>query len=154
MRSQIGTGPDEVLLRLNVTGLCYSDIHYMMGDLGIGTMSARGVRSPGHEGAGVVVKVGSNVKNFKVGDRGGVKPTWTTCGACEMCWSGFETHCGKRLMSGLDIVGTHACILPSKSKQTRPKSECFLQARISSISLVRRGTRPPSRTVCRTKLPL
>jgi threonine dehydrogenase-like Zn-dependent dehydrogenase len=37
-------------------------------------MTDFGIRSPGHEGAGVVVKIGSNVKNWKVGDRGGVKP--------------------------------------------------------------------------------
>ncbi|OAP53745.1 hypothetical protein AYL99_12083 [Fonsecaea erecta] len=36
-----------------------------MGDLGTPPMSAFGVRSPGSEGAGVVVKVGSNVKNWK-----------------------------------------------------------------------------------------
>ena len=52
-------GPDDLLIRLNCTGLCMSDVHYMLKDLATrsGQMDDHGVRSPGHEGAGVVVKV-------------------------------------------------------------------------------------------------
>ncbi|KAL2009907.1 hypothetical protein VTN00DRAFT_5714 [Thermoascus crustaceus] len=101
-------GPDEVLLKLNITGLCYSDIHYMLHDLGTSKMSDCGVRSPGHEGAGVVVKVGSNVKNVKVGDRGGVKPIWGTCGSCQMCWDHkTEVYCRKQKLTGLHCPGTY-----------------------------------------------
>jgi alcohol dehydrogenase, propanol-preferring len=68
-------GPNELLLKLNCTGLCMSDVHYMLNDLPLPKqMQDYGVYSPGHEGAGVVVKVGSNVTGWKVGDRGGVKP--------------------------------------------------------------------------------
>ena len=51
-------GPGQLLIKLNVTGLCGSDVHYMLNDLGspVG-MKDFNVRSPGHEGAGVVVKV-------------------------------------------------------------------------------------------------
>jgi propanol-preferring alcohol dehydrogenase len=102
-------GPDEVLLKLNITGLCYSDLHYMMGDLtALPKMSACGVRSPGHEGAGVVVKVGEKVTNFKVGDRGGVKPLWSTCGACVHCFGGKEVHCRKGVLTGLACPGTES----------------------------------------------
>lgn len=102
----IDPGPDEVLLKLNVTGLCYSDFHYMLNDLGTGKMSDCGVRSPGHEGAGVVVKVGSNVTDVKVGDRGGVKPVWGTCGSCRMCWDHrTEMYCPKVKMTGLHCPG-------------------------------------------------
>jgi propanol-preferring alcohol dehydrogenase len=47
-------------------------------------MSMFGVRSPGHEGAGVVVKLGANVKNFKLGDRAGIKPLTDVCQSCEV----------------------------------------------------------------------
>ena len=64
------------------------------------------IRSPGHEGAGVVVKIGANVKNWKVGDRGGVKPMWDICGNCDMCWDGLhETYCANAIPTGLRIAG-------------------------------------------------
>lgn len=78
----------------------------MLHDLGMSKMSDCGVRSPGHEGAGVVVKVGSNVKNVKVGDRGGVKPIWSTCGSCQMCWDHkTEVYCRKQKLTGLHCPG-------------------------------------------------
>jgi propanol-preferring alcohol dehydrogenase len=50
-------------------------------------LSQLGVRSPGHEGAGVVVQVGASVagKEWKVGDRVGIKPVWDACMNCERC---------------------------------------------------------------------
>lgn len=112
-------GPDDVLLRLNATGICYSDLHYMMNDLGFYPMSQHGVRSPGHEGAGVVVAVGSNVKNWKIGDRGGVKPTFDVCMNCDLCWDGkHETYCEQSLNTGLDVAGTYQQYLASPAKYT------------------------------------
>ncbi len=76
-------GPTELLLRLNCTGLCMSDVHYMLNDLPLPKqMQDFGVYSPGHEGAGVVVKVGSQVRGWNVGDRAGVKPMWDVCKSC------------------------------------------------------------------------
>jgi propanol-preferring alcohol dehydrogenase len=99
-------GPDDLLLRLNATGVCYSDLHYMLDDLPMPKMSDFKVRSPGHEGAGVVVKVGANVKNWKVGDRGGVKPMWNVCMNCEWCWDGLhETYCSGAMATGLMTAG-------------------------------------------------
>lgn len=68
-------------------------------------MSAYGVKSPGHEGAGVVVKVGSGVSSWKVGDRAGVKPTWDTCMACRLCWDRLECHCPEAVPTGLKVPG-------------------------------------------------
>jgi alcohol dehydrogenase, propanol-preferring len=100
------SGPNELLLRLNATGLCYSDIHYMLEDLPMPKMSSFNVRSPGHEGAGVVVKIGSDVKTWKVGDRAGVKPMWDTCMNCEWCWDGkHETYCAGAVATGLTVAG-------------------------------------------------
>lgn len=98
---------DEVLIRLNVTGICYSDLHFMAGDLDLPAMSTFGVRSPGHEGAGIVVKVGSNVKNWKVGERAGLKPVWDTCGNCTLCWSGKEAHCLDSVHAGIMKAGSY-----------------------------------------------
>src|ERR1700761_3365755 len=68
-------------------------------------MSFFGVRSPGHEGAGVVVKTGANVKNFKVGDRAGVKPLMDVCGSCHLCWNGMENYCPNATHTGLMCTG-------------------------------------------------
>lgn len=99
--------PDEVLIRLNVTGICFSDIHFMAGDLDLPAMSEFGVRSPGHEGAGVVVKIGANVNNWKVGQRAGLKPVWSTCGNCTLCWSGKEAHCPHSIHTGIMRAGSY-----------------------------------------------
>lgn len=69
-------------------------------------MSTFGVCSPGHEGAGIVVKAGANVKNFKVGDRAGIKPIMDTCGSCDLCWSDKETYCAGVVHTGLMVPGT------------------------------------------------
>ncbi|KAL1848847.1 hypothetical protein Plec18170_007863 [Paecilomyces lecythidis] len=98
-------GPEELLIKLNVTGLCYSDIHYMLEDLPLPRMSHFGVSSPGHEGAGIVVAMGNNVTGWKIGDRAGVAPTWDTCMTCELCASDMECHCPEAIPTGLKTPG-------------------------------------------------
>lgn len=84
----------------------------MAGDIGMPFMSHFGSRSPGHEGAGVVVKLGSNVKNWKVGERAGVKPMLDTCGDCELCFSDKEAHCAKAIHTGLMCTGSYQVCFP------------------------------------------
>ncbi|KAK5019257.1 chaperonin 10-like protein [Cryomyces antarcticus] len=113
-------GPDEVLLKLNATGLCMSDVHFMLNDWAVPPMSTFNIRCAGHEGAGVVVKVGSEVKGWKVGDRGGVKPLWDVCGQCELCWDGKENYCQKAVYTGLAATGTYQQYITSPAKYTSP----------------------------------
>ncbi|KAJ5583139.1 Polyketide synthase enoylreductase [Penicillium sp. DV-2018c] len=113
-------GPDDILIKLNCTGLCSSDIHLMQNDLGTPPMSTWGVRSPGHEGAGVVVKVGANVKHFKLGDRAGIKPIMDTCGSCEHCWDDKETYCKAAIHTGLMTAGTYQQYLVSPARYASP----------------------------------
>ncbi|CAI7630241.1 unnamed protein product [Penicillium discolor] len=113
-------GPDDILIRLNFTGLCSSDIHMMKGDLGVPPMSTFGVRSPGHEGAGIVVKAGANVKNFKLGDRAGIKPITDTCGSCAMCWDDKETYCKTAIHTGLMTPGTYQQYIVSPARYASP----------------------------------
>lgn len=77
----------------------------MQGDLGLPPMSTFGVRSPGHEGAGIVVRVGANVRNFQLGDRAGIKPIMNTCGSCVHCWDDKETYCREATHAGLMVAG-------------------------------------------------
>jgi propanol-preferring alcohol dehydrogenase len=62
---------DDILVKIIFSGVCHTDIHVWMGDLPVKNKEFPIVG--GHEGAGIVVKVGNNVKNFKVGDRAGVQ---------------------------------------------------------------------------------
>lgn len=112
-------GPDDVLIKLNATGICYSDIHYMLNDLPLPPMSTFGVKSPGHEGAGVVVAVGSNVRNWKVGDRAGIKPAYDACFNCELCWTGKETYCEESPQIGLQFPGSYQQYLLSPARYTQ-----------------------------------
>jgi Zn-dependent alcohol dehydrogenases len=60
-------GPDEVLIKVKYCGICHSDLHIVDGDW---ESWVKLPVLPGHEVAGIVEKVGSNVKNVKQGDRG------------------------------------------------------------------------------------
>ena len=77
----------EVLVRFEASGLCHSDDHVRTGDMP--------VRFPivgGHEGAGVVEKVGPLVDRVKVGDRI-VCSFIPVCGTCHSCSTGAQNLC-------------------------------------------------------------
>lgn len=82
-----------------------SDVHFMMNDWAQPKMSHFGTTCAGHEGAGVIVKVGDHVKSLKVGMRAGFKPIADTCGSCEHCRHGNETYCLKATFTGLHTDG-------------------------------------------------
>ncbi|KAH7069217.1 chaperonin 10-like protein [Paraphoma chrysanthemicola] len=112
-------GPDDILIKLNASGLCYSDIALMAGEFPQ-RMSAFNCRTPGHEGSGVVVKLGENVKNWKIGDRAGVKPIRSVCNACELCWDGLENYCRNATHSGNTETGTFQHYITAPAKYTTP----------------------------------
>jgi alcohol dehydrogenase, propanol-preferring len=93
-------GPEDVLIRINATGLCMSDVHFMSNDWGIAPMSYFGTQCAGHEDAGVIVKVGERVKRLKVGQRAGFKPIAETCGSCQLCVDGQEQYCAAAKLTG------------------------------------------------------
>ena len=82
---------DDVLIKMGVVGVCGSDIHYY--DTGrIGVQIVEYPFAVGHEGAGVVEKIGSAVKNVKPGDRIVIEPS-ISCGECEQCKAGRPHTC-------------------------------------------------------------
>lgn len=90
----------------------------MLADWGVGKQSQFGTRSPGHEGAGVIVKVGSGVKKLKVGQRAGFKPIADVCGECEQCRTGRETYCNSAVLTGLHVNGTFQQYVKSPERYT------------------------------------
>lgn len=75
----------EVMVKIEFTSLCHTDVYSVSGD----DPSAKFPMIPGHEAAGVVVKVGEGVTNVKEGDH--VIPVWKPeCGECEYCVRGLN----------------------------------------------------------------
>ncbi|KIW14266.1 hypothetical protein PV08_07048 [Exophiala spinifera] len=109
-------GSTEVLIKLNVTGLCLTDVHFMMNDWAFPKMSDMGVSCAGHEGAGVIVKIGESVKSCKVGERAAYGPIHSTCSLCDSCKSGRETYCPQAVYTGGTVDGTYKqyCAVPEQ----------------------------------------
>ena len=84
-------GPDEVLVKLEYIGICGSDIHYYEHGK-IGDFVVEGDFILGHECAGTIQQVGSNVHHLQVGDRVALE-RGATCGQCEYCKSGRYNLC-------------------------------------------------------------
>jgi uncharacterized zinc-type alcohol dehydrogenase-like protein len=82
-------GPDDVAIEIKYCGVCHSDLHMAKNDLG----STRYPIVPGHEIAGVVTAVGSNVTRFREGDRVGVGCMVDSCRTCPSCLEGEEQYC-------------------------------------------------------------
>lgn len=80
-------GPHEVLIRTAACGLCHSDLHFIEG-----TYPHPLPAIPGHEAAGVVEAVGSEVRTVKVGDAV-VTCLSAFCGHCEFCVTGRMSLC-------------------------------------------------------------
>ncbi|GAA0178346.1 sorbitol dehydrogenase [Clostridium sediminicola] len=81
----------EVLVKLEYVGICGSDLHYYE----TGRIGNYIVEPPfvlGHEPGGVVIEVGSEVTDLKVGDRVALEPG-KTCGKCEFCKTGRYNLC-------------------------------------------------------------
>ncbi|HWC80345.1 MAG TPA: NDMA-dependent alcohol dehydrogenase [Pseudonocardiaceae bacterium] len=95
---------NEVLVRFHAAGLCHSDDHAATGDMPVGRLPLIG----GHEGAGVVERVGPGVRSLAVGDHV-VAQFVPSCGRCEPCSSGRGNLCdlGVHALAGSMADGTY-----------------------------------------------
>ncbi|MCP2251069.1 NAD(P)-dependent alcohol dehydrogenase [Lentzea aerocolonigenes] len=84
-------GAHDVLIDIKFAGICHSDIHQVNEGWGEGIFPM----VPGHEIAGVVAEVGSEVTKYAVGDRVGVGCMVDSCRECEYCLRGLEQYCAK-----------------------------------------------------------
>ena len=90
-------GPGQALIQIMATGVCHTDLHAADGDWPVKPSPPF---IPGHEGAGVVVKLGPGVTHLEVGDRVGLAWLHSACGHCEFCLTGWETLCHEQKNSG------------------------------------------------------
>ena len=101
-------GADDVLIEVEVCGVCHSDLHVADGDW---TQLAGIVKKPlilGHEIVGRVVERGAAVQSVQVGERVGVPWVQWTCGQCEFCREGSENLCVRQRITGVMVDGGYA----------------------------------------------
>jgi L-iditol 2-dehydrogenase len=123
----------DVLIRMKTVGVCGSDVHYYVS----GKIGSQVVEYPfavGHEGAGIVEKIGPKVSKVKPGDRIAIEPAMN-CGECDQCLVGRPHTCRKLKFLGCPkqaegclseyIVLPEHCCLPIRDTMT------FDQAAIS-----------------------
>ena len=98
--------PDEVLVRVEATAICGSDLHFYNWD----PFAQSKLKLPltiGHEFAGEIVEVGNAVKNFKVGDYV-TADSHISCGHCPVCKIGLQHICQNLKIFGNEVNGSFA----------------------------------------------
>lgn len=95
-------GPGQVLVRMEACGLCHTDIHAAHGDWPVKPSPPF---TPGHEGVGIVERIGPDVTARQVGDRVAIAWLGHACGSCSYCIRGWETLCESQQNSGYSIDG-------------------------------------------------
>ena len=96
-------GPNQVLIRIRASGICYTDVHQTRGEL-----PGDFPRILGHEPVGEIVAVGPGVRTRQVGDRVGVPWIQASCGRCEWCRRGRPMFCAGQVTTGGQLAGGHA----------------------------------------------
>jgi propanol-preferring alcohol dehydrogenase len=93
----------QVRVRVQVCGLCHTDLHTVEGDLAL----SRQPVVPGHQVVGIIDAVGPGVR-LKEGDRVGVPWLYSTDGTCDFCRRGAENLCDNARFTGLHADGGYA----------------------------------------------
>lgn len=154
-------GPKDVMIEIKFAGICHSDIHTGRGEWGEITYPL----VPGHEIAGIVTEVGSEVAKYKVGDRVGVGCMVNSCGECANCEKGLEQFClngmvgtynsvdkygnGERTQGGYSthIVVTEKFVLSIPDGLPLDKAAPLLCAGITTYSPLRHWNTGPGKKV-------
>lgn len=98
-------GPHDVLIQVKACGVCGTDVHIYEGDKGAAEVTPPTIL--GHEFAGIISEVGSQVKNYKPGDRVCIDPN-CYCGACDPCRNGVVHYCENMIGYGTTVDGGFA----------------------------------------------
>lgn len=98
-------GAGQVLVRIEASGLCHTDIHAAHGDWPVKPTPPF---VPGHEGVGLIEAVGAGVDPLRVGSRVAIPWLGHACGHCDHCVRGWETLCEQQQNTGYSIDGSFA----------------------------------------------
>lgn len=97
-------GKGEVLIRVQVCGVCRTDLHVIEGELA----PRKSPVIPGHQVVGLIEKLGEGSKRFAIGTRAGVAWLHKTDGVCEYCARGEENLCDNPVFTGYTANGGYA----------------------------------------------
>jgi S-(hydroxymethyl)glutathione dehydrogenase / alcohol dehydrogenase len=111
-------GPDEILVDTAAAGLCHSDLYHLRGVFEIPRPTVLG-----HESAGVVVEVGTNVEAFRPGDHV-ITCLAASCGRCQRCLAGRPYLCS----------GAHSVRPAGPSRLSQNGAEVFQFLNVSSFA--------------------
>lgn len=103
---------DQVLIRVEYIGICGSDVHTYEGHYNANAENL----TIGHEFAGVVEKIGKNVKNVKVGDKVTSETTFKICDECRYCKEGQYNLCPTRKGLGTQQDGAMAKYIVARAE--------------------------------------
>jgi alcohol dehydrogenase, propanol-preferring len=98
-------GPGQVLVKIEASGLCHTDIHAAHGEWPV---KPNPPFIPGHEGVGVVTATGPGATVHKPGDRVAIPWLGYACGHCRYCVAGWETLCQVQQNTGYSVDGSYA----------------------------------------------
>jgi propanol-preferring alcohol dehydrogenase len=126
-------GDNDVLIKVKAAGICGSEIHVWKGRDTSGFFP----RTLGHEGAGVIEKVGSNVKGVAPGQRV-LMDYDVTCGVCRFCRTGRENLCTNLEYIGYQREGTYQeyIAVPARNAIQLPDNVSFEEGAIISCGVV------------------
>jgi propanol-preferring alcohol dehydrogenase len=106
-------GAGEILVRMETSGLCHTDIHAAHGDWPVKPAVPF---VPGHEGVGIVIGHGPGVTSPQLGQRVAIPWLGWACGECEWCIKGWETLCPNQVNTGYGRDGTYAELVVASAK--------------------------------------
>ncbi|MEU5264248.1 alcohol dehydrogenase AdhP [Amycolatopsis sp. NPDC021455] len=113
-------GPQQILVRLETCGICHTDIHAAHGDWPVKPALPL---IPGHEGVGIVERVGAGVPESRIGQRVALPWLGSACGECGFCVSGWETLCESQQNTGYSIDGGYAEYAVANARYAVPVPE-------------------------------
>lgn len=120
-------GPTDLQIHMVASGICHSDEAIRKGDASLGYPVILG-----HEGAGIVEKVGSEVKNFEVGDH--VILSFYSDGTCDNCLKGMPTKC--RSYAQYNLSGVRADGEDHFQENGQHISDMFNQSSFTTTTVV------------------
>lgn len=119
-------GPEDILIRIKVCGVCHTDLHTVEGEL----PQVKLPIIPGHEVVGIVEKRGERTARFKEGEKVGVAWLYSACGQCAFCTLRRENLCENARFTGYHINGGYAeyMIIPEKFAYRIPEIFSYREA--------------------------